>query len=132
MNKLQRIILWFIDLWITIKMRWHGYLASRSVIASTSAMKSQHTAVIGASAGDLNVTPAVLEFYRHNEVISCFRMQQWLKRHGIITNQLVDYTMRDGTMYHSRVDLENNKEINADVDIDDLNPHTLTSRVVVL
>lgn len=62
--------------------------------------------------GTLDVTYAVLAYYRVDTILSCFTLQEWMKRFDIDAKYINLIFLRDGRLFHSRLDLENDVETN--------------------
>jgi hypothetical protein len=117
-------------MWIDCNNRYRSYMRTR-VIAKLrhdiDAANACNTVLIAAFAESKNITHAVQTFYPHNEVISCYRLQKWLKECGVDTNRVHVYTMRGGVVSHSHVDLNDDKMLLTGEAIEDLTIELLPS-----
>lgn len=66
----------------------------------------------------LDVTYAVLAYYRVDTILSCFTLQEWMKRFDIDTKYINLIFLRNGRIFHSRLDLENDLETNTNESAD--------------
>jgi hypothetical protein len=125
---------WFallcVDMWIDCNNRYNRWQKARACAYANmhiTRLNAQSTNFIAAYAEGKNISPAVQTFYPHNEVISCYRLQKWMKECGVDTNRVHIYTMRGGVVYHSHVDLDNNKMLLTGEEIEDLTIELLPS-----
>lgn len=59
-----------------------------------------------------DITYMVLAYYRVDTILSCFTLQEWMKRFDIHAKYINLIFLRDGRLFHSRLDLENDVETN--------------------
>lgn len=57
-----------------------------------------------------DITPAVLSYYKVDTVLSCFTLQEWLKRFHIRERYVTLIFRRDADIYRARLDLEEDME----------------------
>jgi hypothetical protein len=118
---------WFVlicvDLWIDCNNRYRNWQKSRACAyahAAITRLNTQSTHLIAAYACN-DITPAMKAFYHYNEVLSRYRMETWMQKCGQAdTKKIHIYTMRDGIIYHSHVDLDNDNELLTGQPFDDL------------
>ena len=58
----------------------------------------------------VDITPAVSAYYAVDTVLSCFTLQEWLKRFNIRANFVTLVFVRDADIYRARLDLNEDIE----------------------
>lgn len=123
---LRWLCLILIDTYIDICNHYKQWQTSRAIARAIAHKPSK--LIFAYARGD--ITAHLHAFYQHNDNISAFRLQTWMRKCNHACDQLHIYTNVDGDVRHSLCDLIYNMELLTNTPFDDMCLDTMPSHVM--
>jgi hypothetical protein len=78
-----------------------------------------------------DLTSITLAYYTYDTLLSCYSLQKWYTRFNYTVSTVDILFIRDGCTYYSRVDLDNDIELNTKKDASDMSLDRLPGTIIL-